>query len=479
LSIQYGDWPPVAQLRSLTASSVTLTRATNDFSSLTNINGSSFSVSDQAVLTLTNVTTLWLTNAYLSFWVSDAGGLIDLSGVTNAVIGPDYYLSLVAQSGGRLDLHRMARPEGAVFATANYADAVVDLSAFAGHWALAPGASYGPRVSVYGGGQVLVGALTGLDSALLSIQYGDWPPVTQLRSLTASSVTLARTTNDFSSLTNINGSSFSVSDQAVLTLTNLTTLWLTNAALSFSVAGAGSLIDLSGVTNISVGWPYTVWVGAYNGGKIDLRNTDSIGGSCSISSWNSGSLVDLSNLSAFATPVGASSLAAQSGGVILLSDRVLLLVNVAVDWAGNSLVPPQIPASPSVSLYGRAWHSYWVVVRDTPNPASPWQLFARVPLTNDLEVISGPPVAWQAFRVWEFMADPAIVDLNRVAGGQLQLVLYGATNRSFRVETTNSLDRLPAGWAAWAETGVMTNTFRLFTPFTPTEKQRFYRGKQL
>ena len=189
--------------------------------------------------------------------------------------------------------------------------------------------------------------------------------------------------------------------------------------------------------------------------------------------------MDLSSLSAFATPLGASSLTAQNGGVILLPGNVFLLVNVAVNLPGNPVLPPAVSPGAAVSLYGRAWHSYWVEARDTRDAANPWGLFARVPLTNDIQVVSGPPDSWRAFRVREFMADPPLLDLWPLPSQQGQLVLYGATNVSFRVETTNSLPTPPAGWAPWADTGSMTNTFRILPTFPTTDTQRFWRARQL
>jgi hypothetical protein len=165
--------------------------------------------------------------------------------------------------------------------------------------------------------------------------------------------------------------------------------------------------------------------------------------------------------------------------VIWLSENVFVLANVKVTITGNPLLPPIETPDADVSLYGVPWLSYWVDVRDTRDPASPGELFMRVPLTNAIQVISGPPQPWQAFRVWEFVADPAIVDLNRIGGGQLQLVLYGAPPKSFAVQTTNSLDVQPAAWTTYGTTGAMTNSFRLFPPFQPTEAKRFYRGKEL
>ena len=260
-------------------------------------------------------------------------------------------------------------------------------------------------------------------------------------------------------------------------LTNVVTL---DGNVAVLADGEGSVVDLSALgvaTDSSGGASFT----AQNQGMIDLHMVQSIAGyGCKIVSDGTGSVIDLSSLSAFATPLGASELTAKNGGVILLPSNVFLFVNVAVNVAGNPVLPPVVSPGAAVSLYGRAWHSYWVEQRNPSDPASQWELFMRVPLTNDLQVISGPPQPWQAFRVSEFVADPAIVDLNHAGDRQVQLVLYGAPPKSFAVQTTDRLDLLPAAWSTWATTGTMTNSFRLFPPFTPpTNTNQFYRAKEL
>jgi hypothetical protein len=184
-------------------------------------------------------------------------------------------------------------------------------------------------------------------------------------------------------------------------------------------------------------------------------------------------VIDLSNLSGFSTPLGASELIERNGGRILLNnDNVFLLVNVTVNLAGY----PPWPPTPTISLRGRAWRSYWVEVRDTRAPDSPWRLFRRVAQTNDLQAIAGPPKAWQAFRVWEFVADPAILDLGLVGPHAPQLTLFGAPGSTWRVESAPGLVP-PVGWTPGASV-TLTNPFRIFPSMSASEARRFYRAKQ-
>ena len=102
-----------------------------------------------------------------------------------------------------------------------------------------------------------------------------------------------------------------------------------------------------------------------------------------------------------------------------------------------------------------------------------------MPLPNAFQTFARAPPPNTVFRVWEFVADPSIVDRYRASRTNVGLVLHGAPPKRFEVQTPTSLDVLPAAWASWAATGPMTNSFRLFPAFTPTEVKRFYRGKEL
>ena len=104
---------------------------------------------------------------------------------------------------------------------------------------------------------------------------------------------------------------------------------------------------------------------------------------------------------------------------------------------------------------------------------------ARVPLTNALQVFAPAPPPNTGFRVWEFVADPPILDISRVAPQTAQFVFYGATNRSFSLETTSVLEVTPEPWSpSGLSTGPMTNTFRIFPSFPTMDEKRFYRAKQ-
>ena len=70
-----------------------------------------------------------------------------------------------------------------------------------------------------------------------------------------------------------------------------------------------------------------------------------------------------------------------------------------------------------------------------------------------LRVVSGPPNPASAFRVSEFTADPAVVDLSQVSGEQVRLVVFGMPGHAYHVESSLGLDQPGIGWEAWGKPG--------------------------
>jgi hypothetical protein len=263
---------------------------------------------------------------------------------------------------------------------------------------------------------------------------------------------------------------------ATVNLSGLTNTVSDSGGVNFYADYTNSEINLNNLQTFSSADSV---IEAANGGVILATRLQSIsGGGTSFLANGVGSLIDLSSLSAFTTPLSTSSLTAENGGVILLNCNVLLLQNVAVNWAGCALLPPVIPASGLLSLYAQPWNSYWVETLDTRNATNQWQFYERIPATNDLQVISGSFPSWLAFQVYEFVADPPILDLNRISRTNVQFVLYGAPPNNFGVQTTDSLDTQPIDWSLLETTCAMTNSFRIFAPFAPTDAMRFYRAQE-
>jgi hypothetical protein len=239
--------------------------------------------------------------------------------------------------------------------------------------------------------------------------------------------------------------------------------------------GTDSVLNFSGSPYLVFGAGSSIQFTAQDGGLLNFDGLQSIsGGGASFLANGTGSVIDFSHLSGFTTPLSVSSVTAENGGVILFNNSAVILQNVAVNWAGNGILPPVIPASGLLTLYCQPWDSYWVETLDTRNAADQFRFYKRVPATNGVQVIGGPPKSWQGFQVFAFVANPPIMDLNRLGSTNMQLVLYGEPPNNFEIQTAYSLDT-PINWSLYAITGEMTNSFRIFLSFTPTNAEQFFR----
>ena len=359
----------------------------------------------------------------------------------------------------------------------------------------------GSVLSVGSGGSVNLSGVTTFSSGALTVDGGGSVNLSNVVDLRLTTVVLGAgaVTPDLGRVRMLDGANLTVSNGVTLSLPMVTSYDAPDVGATTNrlrASGAGSVLSLPNVANVVGNNQYLgyLMVEALAGGQVNLSNMVTITQPClfdgnvnyargvQVLADGINSVVDLRSLSGLISlaPNSASSLTAQNGGVILLNDRAFLLSNVAINIPpGNPVLPPTLVVSSTLNLYGKAWHSYWVEQRDTRFADSPWVFTARVPLTNAFQAFASAPPANTAYRVSEFVADPAILDLNRVSKTNVQMVLYGALSKSFEVQTTNSFDRLPPAWSTWATTGAMTNSFRIFPPFTPSGPQRFYRGKEL
>jgi hypothetical protein len=193
-----------------------------------------------------------------------------------------------------------------------------------------------------------------------------------------------------------------------------------------------------------------------------------------------GSVVDLSHLTSFISATAATaSLTAENNGTILLGTQAFLLQNVNINIpAGNPVLPPLTNSGPNLTLFGTAWHSYLIEQLDTAIPGATWQFFLRVPLTNALqEISSASPPSDVAFRVTDFIADPPLLSLATIPVLEVQIVLYGATNKTYELQSATNLNR-PALWTS-NTFAVMTNAFRIFPPTDGSNPAKFYRARQI
>jgi hypothetical protein len=444
---------------------------------VTNIDDSTIIALNGGVARLTNVFRV-SNNNQTAIWDADgSGSLIDLSSLTNLTLGYYRKLYVEAYNGGRVDLHRLMSAAGAVRVDARDPGTVVDLSGMAGRWTSPAQSELALQAQT--GASILIPNVTQLEYASLRVDDTGMITTAQLNLLTNVTLTVSGSVPNFVGLTNIDDTDVYALNGGVAHLTNVFRATHGNENPTWRADGTGSLVDLSSLTSLTVGYYRALYVQAYNGGKVDLRRLTSLTtGLVQVTADGTGSVIDLSTLSGFVS-VGSSSssLTARNGGVILLNSQAFLLANVAINIPpGNPVLPPTLTASSMLTLYGQPWHSYRVEKRDTRSNTNPWVFVARIPLTVALQ-----PVTFAAanteYQVWDFIADPPILDIFPAAGHQIQFVIYDTPGKSNQLLTTVSVEP-GATWQPGTVTS-MTNAFRILPPIPAPDPARFYRAKRL
>ena len=294
---------------------VSLTLWTNSVLPLSQLTYFSGTLSGQAgvVVNLTNITTLWVTNGDLSLTVSGPGSVLNLSGVTN-VVQNGYYsrLFLQANNGGWLDLSGLAQADASLYVAATGGGSVVELTSLAGRWS-GENWNYGLSVDAGEDGSIWLPEITEFDRGTITVRNTGWLLMDWVTRLTRSSVTANSTELVFPVATVMDGSSLSAVGGAVLRLPTLTSLLVTNGNTGLYASGAGSLIDLSAVTAVTVAPDSSLGVSAVSGGQVDLSRVATISDrGTSFYADGTGSMIDLATLVRY----NGGSLEGRYGGFI-------------------------------------------------------------------------------------------------------------------------------------------------------------------
>lgn len=467
------------QFRSIVNSTLTVDAATNDFSRLTNIVTSTISASTGAKLWFTNATTLYITNGSVSLNASGIDSGIYFPNVTNVVYSDTgYTLSILASDGGEVDLHRLHNPNGPLSISCTAPGSQVDLSALSGTFAGSP--LWQQSLTAGDQGSVLMPGVHSLDRVNLYITGDVGLPLTQWHAITRSSVNLYAATNTFSSLTNINATSFSANNAAKLSLPGLTSLVITNSSMSFQAWYEDSAIYLPNLLNIVMDESSSLYVHAYQGGVVDLKSVGDISGGwfTVLSRWP-GAVVDLSGLTALTPRLSGSSLTADQGGVILLNENAVLIYNVGLNFESspNSIIPNFVTPGTEMVLYAQPWNAYLIEARDTRAPNSPWTIYLRVPMTNTIQTVAALPPPDLAFRVTTLLADPPALRIDQLANQQTQLTLFGLPGQTYRIESKSALGTAEI-WQN-GPTVTLTNAFRIFPGAASADPSRYNRARKL
>ncbi len=319
--------------------------ATSDFRKLTEIDGSSLSVTGGGQLVLSGVVSFDPLGGYTSFSADGSASVLNLPDLTTVQSNSNYYgsLAISATNGGEVDLASLATLNtGATLLSVNIsadgASSVVKLPELTTY-----DTYFGDLEATNSGTVVLNPGLTSLTGVTLVLDGTGDIPESQFTAVNSGGIRdeggdYTAPASDFSELTGLRGSTLDVTDGGSLVLTGVLTFDFSNGTSQFS-ADNGGLLKLPNLSAISATSYGNMIITATKGGDVELADVGSIDtGSTyapvSISADGSGSLVDLAKLTDF--NAAGSTMSATSGGVIevpLL--RALNGVTVTLDDAND------------------------------------------------------------------------------------------------------------------------------------------------
>jgi hypothetical protein len=131
---------------------------------------------------------------------------------------------------------------------------------------------------------------------------------------------------------------FYATSGGVIHLPNLKYVINNNQTTTWRADGTGSLVDLSSLTNLTLGYYRTLYVQAYNGGRVDLPRLASAPGAVQVDARDPGTIVDLSGMAGRWTSPASSELVlhAQTGASILIPNVTQLeYASLRVDDPGT------------------------------------------------------------------------------------------------------------------------------------------------
>ncbi len=406
------------KLTTLTNGSLSISGgATASVPELSAINGASLLVSGGVALSLPKVTSYTNTSGnQVATLRASGGGVLDLGNVTNVDLGSghDRVLQIQAQSGGRVDLHKVTQISDAATNSARRAEVLadgagsqVDLGSLVnflnnstwGGWyssltARNSGVLQAPvlvglngvNVTLDGTGALATGSwtnwtngvgnfsgatytftnLVNANGTLLAATSGriEFPKLT---TLTNGSLSISGgATASVPELSAINGASLLVSGGVALSLPKVTSYTNTSGNQVATLrASGGGVLDLGNVTNVDLGSGHdrVLQIQAQSGGRVDLHKVTQISDAATNSARRAevladgaGSQVDLGSLVNFlnnSTWGGwYSSLTAQNNASILFGTLTTLL-NTSVSIDSSVFVSGSLLVGVGASLTGQ------------------------------------------------------------------------------------------------------------------------------
>ena len=349
-----GTWS-YSQITSYTEGTLTLTGGTLNWSSLTDIDGSSFLVSGGATLTLSGA-------ASYAGWVNETGtfeatgantelSLPNLTQLTPDNTAINSFIEIEARAGGNLNLPLLPSIVGGpVLLESDGSNSILnlpDLTSFVYSSTSYQNNSAG--IQATNGGTITGDGITSLDEIDLTLDgTGTWSS-SQITSYTDGTMALLAGTFAWSSVTDIDGSSFIASGGAMLTMTGATsyTGW-TNEITTLEATGADSLLSFPNLTRLTGDNAATdsfVKVESLAGGEVDLPLLQTAsGGPVLLESDGTNSLLKIPDLTSYTYTSTAFNYYLQSGAGIqvtnngtIAGDGITTLneINVTLDGTGT------------------------------------------------------------------------------------------------------------------------------------------------
>ena len=426
---------PTQNLQSVHRSVIGVTGGTTTvmppFTALTDADGSSFTASVGATLSLPSLTTYGGVGGSVS-WQAITGGTLDLSALTlidwNGQNGQK--LTIAASSGGYVDLTGLQTFDvgGDVAVTSTGpGGSEVDL-----HNATAIGSTGATfTLSFANGGAIRLDAVTTFDGVVTTLDGAGLLPSAQLQTVHRSSIAVTGTgvAPPFTALTDANGSSFTASVGATLSLPSLTTYGGVGGSVSWQAVTGGTL-DLSALTLID--WSgqngQRLTIAASSGGHVDLTGlaTFDVGGSVVVTSTGpGGSAVDLRNATAIGSTGSTFTLSFANGGAIRL-DAVTTFDGVVTTLDGAGLLPSaqlQTVHRSSIAVTGTAVAPPFTALTDADGSSFTASVGSTLSLPNLTTYRgAGGNVSWQAISGGT-LAIPAltVIDWNSQNGQTLSI----------------------------------------------------------
>jgi RHS repeat-associated protein len=266
-----------------------------------------------------------------AFSATGAGSTLSLGALATATLATGGTIwNVNATKGGQINLPHLATVSvtggsqvGAQFA-ADGNGSQIDLSSLTS----LSGRNSDSSLTVTHGGSILDGKLTTLNEATVTLDGTGSIATSQWASFTNfSSINVTGGSYNLSGMTDFDGSFLTVNGGASLSLPNLTTytgtIYSYYSSSVFTATGAGSTLSLGALNTATLATGGTTWdVNAAQGGQIDLPHlaTVALTGPSQVgaqfSADGAGSLIDLSGLTTINGP-GASVSATNSGSVRL------------------------------------------------------------------------------------------------------------------------------------------------------------------